>query len=119
MKGMTEPVPWGVVLISIFGGWLACMPLAALQMAVSAAWSSFAAPLALNVIFTLPNILVVNSAEYGPYYPWAQPLLAMIPRAADNFGALNGSLATLFIVIMGSLTLFLAGGLLYFQRKAV
>jgi hypothetical protein len=105
--------------MSVLGGWIACLPLAALQMAVSSAWSSFAAPMALNVVFTFPNILVANSADYGPYYPWVQPLLAMVPRTKESFGAFNVPAETLFLVILGSFVLFLAGGLIYFQRKAV
>jgi len=69
IKGYNETIPAGEILKSVIGGWIACMPLAALQMFVSVAWSSFAAPLAINVIFTLPNILVVNSVKYGPYSP--------------------------------------------------
>lgn len=119
MKGYAGPLPWDMVGSAIVGGWLACLPLAALQMGVSTAWSSFAAPLAVNVIFTLPNILVVNSADYGPYYPWAQPFLMMMPYSGDSFGALNVSAETLLFVILGSFVVFLASGLVYFNRKAV
>lgn len=113
------PVPWDMIARSLFGSWVACLPLAALQMGVSVAWSNFAAPLALNVIFTLPNMLVANSAKYGPYYPWAQPALAMLPREADSFGAFNVPLESLFLVIAGSFVIFFAAGYAYFLRKPV
>ena len=119
LKGFEEAIPWKVITTSVLGGWLACLPLAALQLFVSTAWSSFAAPLALNVIFTLPNILVVNSAKFGPYYPWAQPFLLMLPSSEDSFGALNVPLETLLIVIAGSFILFFLSGLTYFIRKEV
>jgi len=119
MKGYPTAIPWDVILSSAFGGWLACLPLIALQMFVSVAWSSFAAPLAINVIFTIPNMLIVNSATVGPYYPWAQPFLMMMPNSSDSFGALNASTETLFIVILGSLLLFLGSGLGYFMRKEI
>ncbi|MDZ5471743.1 ABC transporter permease [Bacillus sp. 31A1R] len=119
IKGYNEAIPVGEILKSVMGGWIACMPLAALQMFVSVAWSSFAAPLAINVIFTLPNILVVNSAKYGPYSPWAQPFLAMMPRFDESFGALNVPPETLFIVIFGSFALFFLSGFTYFQRKEI
>jgi hypothetical protein len=119
IKGFVGPIPWEEIGRSALGGWVACLPLAALQIAVSTAWSSFAAPLAVNVIFTLPNLLIVNSADYGPYYPWAQPILAMIPMGARDFGAFNVSVETLFIVILGSFVLFFASGLAYFIRKAM
>ncbi|MCQ6561951.1 ABC transporter permease [Paenibacillus mendelii] len=117
--GFPGPIPWKEIIVACLGGWIACLPLAALQLAVSTAWSSFAAPLAVNVIFTLPNMLVANSAEYAPYYPWVQPMLAMMPRDEMSFGAFNVSPVTLFAVIGGSFLLFLASGWTYFSKKAV
>lgn len=117
--GFSQPIPWAALLSAIAGGWLACLPLAALQMFVSVAFQSFAAPLAVNVIFTLPNMLIVNSSTYGPFYPWAQPMLAMLPREGYGFGTFNLSLETLLLVVLGSFCLFFASGLTYFVRKAV
>lgn len=117
--GVDAPLPWDMIATSLLGGWVACLPLAALQLAVSTAWSSFAAPLALNVVFTIPNMLVANSATYGPYYPWAQPLLAMVPSGQAGFGAFAVPFQTLMFVVLGGLLLFFMTGLLYFQRKEV
>ncbi|WP_274654359.1 ABC transporter permease [Paenibacillus humicola] len=118
--GFAGEVPWAELLRSAAGGWAACLPLAALQLAVSTAWPNFAAPMAVNVIFTIPNLLIVNSAHYGPYYPWAQPLLAMMPHAGNyNYGAFAVPAATLLLVIGGSFVLFLASGWIYFVKKAV
>lgn len=119
MKGYPADIPWGTISASVIGGWVACLPLIALQMFVSVAWSSFAAPLAVNVIFTIPNMLIVNSETFGPYYPWAQPFLMMMPNSAESFGALNVSMETLFIVIVGSLMLFIGTGFGYFMRKEI
>lgn len=119
IKGYSGEIPWEMILKSIWGGWIACMPLAALQMFVSVAWSSFAAPMAVNVMFTLPNILVANSEKYGPYYPWAQPLLAMIPASNDSFRAFLVSAETFFFIIIGSFFLFFVSGYVYFQRKEI
>ncbi|MGO4370250.1 ABC transporter permease [Paenibacillus sp. MCAF20] len=119
MKGFSGDIPWSILLGSMLGGWVACLPLAALQLFVSIAFQSFAAPLAVNVVLTLPNILIVNSSQYGPYYPWAQPMLAMLPRDDYGFGAFNMSMETLFIVIVGGFCVFGLVGWTYFQRKAV
>jgi hypothetical protein len=118
-RGAEGGVPWALVLTSLFGGWFACLPLAALQLAVSQGWSSFGAPLALNVSFTIPNILIANSSTYGPYYPWVQPVLAMSPFGEERFGAFNLPLESLMVVVSGSLIVFLAAGLFFFWRKAV
>lgn len=119
LKGFEEAIPWKMILISTIGGWAACLPLAALQIFVSTAWSSFAAPLALNVIFTLPNMLVVDSEKFGPYYPWGQPFLLMLPGSGESFGALNVPIETLLIVVIGSFLLFFLSGFTYFQRKEI
>jgi hypothetical protein len=122
IKGFSAPVEWDIMLRSMFGGWVACLPLAALQLAVSLMWSSFAAPLAMNVMFTIPNILIVNSATYGPYYPWAQPFLATIPGKAlggGGFGAMNLPFENLMITVLGSFVVFLVFGWTYFKRKEI
>lgn len=118
-RGFSDPIPWRELASSFLGGWIACLPLAALQLFVSVAFQSFAAPLAVNVVLTLPNMLVVNSARVGPYYPWAQPMLAMIPRDHYGFGAFNLPLETLFGVVLGSFCVFFVAGWAYFARKAV
>lgn len=76
---ISTTVPWNLLCRSILGGWLACIPLIALQLWVSTWWKSFGAPFALNVILTIPAVAVAHSARFGPVYPWAQPMLAMIP----------------------------------------
>lgn len=113
------PVPVIPLLQGVFGGWFACLPLAALQLAVSQYWSSFGAPLALNVSLTLPNILIANSATYGPFYPWVQPMLAMSPYGQEAFGAFQLPMIRLMLVVLVSLLLFLTAGLIFFRRKAV
>lgn len=113
------PIPWEMLLRCLLGGWVACLPLAALQLGVSTAWSSFAAPLALNVVFTIPNMLVANSQTYAPYYPWTQPFLAMMPAGQADFGAFNLPFESLMTVVVGGFLLFFLAGFVYFQRKEV
>lgn len=115
--GIASGMSWRFMLAAVGGGWLACLPLAALQLWVSTLWSSFAAPLVINVMLTLPNLLIINSAKVGPFYPWAQPALAMMRSEAQNFGALTLPLESLLITVLGSFGVFLIGGLLYFNRK--
>lgn len=112
-------VPLGMLAQCALGGLVASLPIAALQLAVSVGWSSFAGSLAVNVILVFPNILIVNSQDYGPYYPWAQPFLAMMPDTADNFGAMNMPFLTLMLVVGGNFALFLVSGVVYFRRREV
>ncbi|MGG1634027.1 ABC transporter permease [Paenibacillus sp. FSL K6-3182] len=118
-QGIDGPLPWAMLLKGVGSGWLACLPLAALQLLVSVSWSSFAAPLVINVMLTLPNMLIVNSERFAPFYPWAQPMLAMLSFEGDNFGAFALPLENLLITITSSFVLFFAIGLLYFTRKEV
>lgn len=118
VKGYTDPFPLEIVWKSIFGGWVATFPLVALQLWMSIMFKSFAAPFAVNVIFTLPAIIVANSEQFGPYYPWVQPFFMM------NIGGNTGDVFfvpwdQLLTVVGGSFLLFFIGGYLYFQRKTI
>lgn len=117
--GILGDIPWGTLAISLIGGWIACLPLATLQLGVSLGWASFAAPLAVNVSLTIPNMLIVNSPTYAPFYPWAQPLLAMMPTGQKEFGAFNLALESQMITVLGSLIVFMIIGLVHFQRKEI
>ncbi|CAM4523246.1 MAG: ABC transporter permease [Paenibacillus macerans] len=119
VQGLAWPIPWSMIAVSLIGGLVACLPLVALQLGVSLAWSSFAAPLAVNVSLTIPNMLIVNSDKVAPFYPWAQPILAMMPKGEADYGAFNLPIENLLITVLGSFLIFLAAGILYFRRKAV
>ncbi|MBD3922696.1 ABC transporter permease [Paenibacillus sp. PR3] len=120
VKGYTDPIQWSSLLFSLIGSWIACMPLAALQMGVSVAWASFAAPLAINAIFTLPNIIIANSERFAPYYPWDQPVLVMLSQQLDDGpDAFHLSMTTLYTVISVSFILFFVVGHMYFRRKPI
>ncbi|WP_338788219.1 ABC transporter permease [Metabacillus sp. FJAT-53654] len=119
IKGFSDPFPTLVMFKSLVGGWIASLPLASIMLLVSMAWSSFAAPLALNVVFTLPNILVANSETYAPYYPWVQPFLTMIPKGDGPWGGFFVSFESIIFAIIGGFVIFFASGLVYIRRKAV
>lgn len=116
VKGMSGSFPFELVLTSLLGGWIATFPLVALQLWVSTAWKSFAAPMAINVIFTFPSILAVNSERFGPYYPWSQPFLGMIPMQGPD-SMFFFSIQTLVFVILGCFLVFFLGGLRMFLRR--
>ncbi|MBA9083908.1 hypothetical protein FHR92_000351 [Fontibacillus solani] len=119
IQGFTDPIPWGIVATCLFGGWFACLPLAALQLGISLSWSSFAAPLAVNVSLTIPNMLIINSKDIAPFYPWAQPVLAMMPFGEADFGAFNLPLESLMVTVLGSFLVFFAAGLIHFRCKEI
>lgn len=116
--GITDPFPWLLVWKSAFGGWVAALPLLALQLWLAMIWRSFAAPFTVNVIFTLPAILAVNSSKVGPYYPWAQPFNMMYPvgHPGDVFFV---PWEQVLLVVGGSLAVFVLIGYATFLRRAV
>lgn len=118
LKGYSEPFPIEIILKSVLGGWVATLPLIALQLWLSMLFKSFAAPFAVNVIFTMPTILVMNSEKYAPYYPWGQPF-AMMYITDDKEDVFFFPWEQLMLVVGGSFILFYAIGYLYFQRKEV
>lgn len=118
LQNVTEPFPMQIVQKSIFGGWIATFPLVALQLWMSILFKSFAAPFAVNVIFTLPSILIINSEKIAPFYPWVQPFSMMyIESETDDVFFIPWE--QLLTVVGGSFVLFFIAGLFYFQRKAV
>ncbi|MGM0920185.1 MAG: ABC transporter permease [Bacillota bacterium] len=115
VKGYSDPFPADIFIKLLTGGFLAALPLAALFLWVSMAWTSFAAPLALNVMFTLPNIMIINSEKIGPYYPWAQPFLAMMPQNEGSFI----TEISFYLSIACGFVCFFTGSFLYIKNKAV
>lgn len=111
---LPEAVPWRKFFEGALYGWLSALPLAALQLALSVRWKSFALPLAMNVMLSLPALIVVQS-RFAPVYPWAQPALAMLrplmgePLAVSQF----------LTVVLGGFFVFVAVGLFDFCRRDV
>lgn len=118
MKDYAEPFPMVLIIKSVLGGWIATLPLIALQLWLSTLFKSFAAPFAVNVIFTIPTILVMNSEKFAPYYPWAQPF-GMMYIAEDTSDIFFIPWEQLLMVVGGSFVVFFAIGYLYLQRKEV
>lgn len=117
-RGITDNFPMEIVWKSILGGWVATLPLAALQLWMSTMFKSFAASFSVNVIFTLPAILAINSEKFGPYYPWAQPF-SMMYVGGDTTDVFFIPWEQLLMVVGGSFFVFFIGGFVYFKRKAV
>ncbi|XEC95208.1 hypothetical protein AB6A23_01100 [Paenibacillus tarimensis] len=61
----------------------------------------------------------MNSSQYGPYYPWAQPALAMVPGREESYGAFQVGPETLYIVILGSFIVYLTSGWLLRPQSGI
>lgn len=107
-------IPWMILLGFMFKGWLATLPLAAIQLILSINWNSFGLPLAINIIFTLPVMLAVNTS-YGQFYPWAQPALAMSPYDETPIQ----SLPIFYTLVLITFCLGVIGGLIKFNTSDI
>lgn len=112
---LQEPIPWSVLAKGAIGGWIATIPLAALQFWASTWWKSFAAPFALNVICTIPASAVEGSNLYAPMYPWAQPMLAMLPGSS---GLLYVTKETAITIAIAGIV-FIVGGWIHFRTRDI
>ncbi|PEB53821.1 hypothetical protein CON65_17685 [Bacillus pseudomycoides] len=113
---LSGPFPLIPTIKSVTGGWIATLPLIALQLWASTIWSSFAAPIALNVIASIPALMIANSERFGPFYPWAQPFLAMLSKEDSQLFYI--SFHTLIFVVIGSFVILFIGGFVHFMKKA-
>ncbi|MGI0531300.1 ABC transporter permease [Bacillus pfraonensis] len=113
---LSSPFPLIPTLKGITGGIIATLPLIALQLWVSTIWSSFAAPIALNAIASIPALMIANSERFGPFYPWAQPFLAMLPKEDSQLFYI--SFETLVFVVIGSFVILFIGGFVHFMKRA-
>jgi len=118
IKQYGEPIPLDLLLRVSLGGWAATLPLIALILWLSTLFHSLAAPFAVNVIFTIPNMLVLNS-KYAPFYPWSQPFLMMNVYGGEENGLFYAPLDQLSLVLGASFLLFATIGFVYMQRKEV
>lgn len=120
VQGFTSQFPLVSLVLSIVIGWLSCLPLAALQLGLATSFTSFAAPSVINVMLTLPSILLANSKILGPLYPWSHPMLGMTQMFSASLGGDAGFLANVssfYITLILSLVIFLTIGTLYFYKK--
>jgi len=119
LKDYPNAIPLKMIAGNMLGGWVAVLPILAFMLAVSMALSSFGASLTVNVILTLPNLFVANSERFGPWYPWAQPMYGMLGVTGKASWGLMLTTQNFLVVIISSFLLFVAAGLLYFQRKHI
>ncbi|WP_393959858.1 ABC transporter permease [Priestia megaterium] len=119
LKDYPGTIPLKMMAGNMLSGWIAVLPIIAFMLVVSMALSSFGASLTVNVILTLPNLFVVNSERFGPWYPWTQPTYGMLGVTGKASWELMLTTQTFLVVIISSFLLFVAAGLLYFQRKHI
>lgn len=117
MHSVSEQIPVEEILISLGSGWIATIPLVAVQLWVTSIWKSFAAPMVINSVLTIPNIVIAGQPDIAIFYPWAQPLLAMVIESGDSSGFAHIDPFMIMTVTFVSGLVFLLGGLTTFSKK--
>ncbi|MBT2757889.1 ABC transporter permease [Mesobacillus foraminis] len=115
IMGVTGEFPFLGFLGLFLRGWLAILPLIALQTWLATQSKNFALPVALNFAFIIPNIFV-SSSKYGKYYPWSQPVYAMTPENQVGF---TQSIQDLYIAVLAGFLLFSFLGIWHFMRTEI
>ncbi|UOQ95024.1 ABC transporter permease [Halobacillus shinanisalinarum] len=115
IKEIGETIPLELVLKCMAGGLISTLPLIAVTLWLAMIWSSFAAPFTVNVILTLPNMLVANSETFGPIYPWVQPFMMMMPKG----GVFSVPIESLTIAIGAGFIIFYTAGSINIQKRTV
>jgi hypothetical protein len=90
---------------------LACLPVLAIQHAVSWRFQNLVLPLAIGVIATM-GITQIGSSKEWVWYPWSYPLMAV-----SGTHAANQDTALMLAAVVG--TVLLAAGALFLGRRDV
>lgn len=84
VTGVEDSIPWKTVLIGVSGGWLACVPLAMLQISLASRFKSFGIALLLSVSTVVPNIVIAGlPSSLGAWFPFVSPYYAMFPQGLN------------------------------------
>lgn len=102
--GFEAPVPIWTILkytgLTYLSSWL----IIAIHHWVSSHWSSFVFAMGFGIVATIATVLVIESEDFGPYYPWT------LPSVVEQ-GLVNGGIALtpLLIGLIGGLVVSIIG----------
>ncbi len=113
IKGVRADIPLIDLILFSLRGWLASLPLIAIQLIPSLHWDNFGIPLGINIAFTLPSLFIANS-KLGQFYPWTQPLLAMSPMDETPIT----SMPIFYLMILLGFVIPMLFGIKFFKKKA-
>jgi ABC-2 type transport system permease protein len=111
--GLTQPVPWGLILLRSFSFVPAVLLMLAVQTWVAIRWRSFAIAIGLGIACTVIGIMLlrtlknIESTPFGPFlaslFPWSLPYVVIARQATSDLretallaGILGGVLVAAF-----------------------
>jgi lantibiotic transport system permease protein len=111
--GLTQPVPWELIVLRSFAFVPAVLLMLAVQTWVAIRWRSFTIPMGLGIGCTIIGIMLlrtlknIESTPYGPFlaslFPWSLPYVVIARQATAELqatalfaGVVGGILASAF-----------------------
>lgn len=98
--GIGGPAPWGRLATVIPACFAASVLIVAIHTWVAIRWRSFTVAVSVGIAATVAGFLIMQSRQYGMYYPWSMPLQVFAGsgehlRFAVAASLAGGGLATL------------------------
>lgn len=110
LAGVEGSLNGRMALGSALRGWIAILPLAAIQLWFSSRWSSFGAAFGINAACILPNIVVSGlHSLIGMWFPFVLPFYAMMPQGTPFAPRVDGLSLYAWIAICCAGSLWLGG----------
>ena len=110
LAGVEGSLNGRMALGSALRGWIAILPLAAIQLWFSSRWSSFGAAFSINAACILPNIVVSGlHSLIGMWFPFVLPFYAMMPQGTPFAPRVDGLSLYAWIAICCAGSLWLGG----------
>ncbi|MGE7941110.1 ABC transporter permease [Lysinibacillus xylanilyticus] len=112
--GLHDSIPWFFLFKVLVLGFLAVCALVAIQLWMASQIKSFVTPISINVALTLLAFVAAGS-EWGNFYPWAQPTLAMSSPDEVGINSLLFFLSINFVTFSVATVL----GIVTFEKKDI
>lgn len=109
-------IAWKPILQKIAGGWLACFPLAMLQIWLATRFHSFGIALLLCFSSVIPNIVLTGlPASLGAWLPFTTPYYAMFPQGINLSPQVE--LTSFILILILTFIIYLICGIRSFVHK--
>lgn len=75
--GIAGPPPVGTIASTLLATFTAGLLITALHNWIALRWRSFTVAVSIGMVATVAGVLIMQSARYGHFYPWAMPVSTM------------------------------------------
>jgi ABC-2 type transport system permease protein len=100
-QGLTQPIPWDLILFRSFSFTAAALLMLAIQTWVAIRWRNFVVPVGLGIAGTVAGLVLgisARTAEFASFFPWSLPYAAL---ARDTASEHSLQISALLIGLVG------------------